>query len=120
MTIKPDNIIEIEKIDIDKFKSIVNCLNDDDWDLWDFRQKKFGNQKNTKTYPLIWSCGIENNTITVIKKNKIFDEISILIEYLTERYNGIVVKCMFTKLLANKNIEEHCDFNELVLCHNYF
>jgi hypothetical protein len=117
MTTKPDNIIQIKKIDIEKLKSLVNCLSNDDWNSWEFRQTKFSNQKNTKTYPLIWSHGIENNTITVIRKNKIWVELLDLIEYLTERYNGTVVKCMFTKLLSNKNIEEHCDLNELVLCH---
>jgi hypothetical protein len=119
MTIKkPKNISRLRRTNITKIKSFLEIFSEDIWNQWDLRQKVFTSHKTTKTYPLFWSFDIEDNNIFVYKKNinsELWDLITPELDYLTKKYKGNIIKCMFVLLPPNEKIYEHWDSNLLLL-----
>jgi aspartyl/asparaginyl beta-hydroxylase (cupin superfamily) len=115
---KPKNILRIKRVNIKKIKSFLETLTENDWNEWNLRQKIFYVHKDTKSYPLLWSFDIENNNLVVYKKNIDSDIWKILkpeLDYLSEKYKGKIVKCMFALLPPGGKITEHWDRNNTLL-----
>jgi len=118
---KPKNILRIKRVNIKKIKSFLETLTENDWNEWNLRQKSFYVHRDTKSYPLLWSFHIENNNLVVYKKNIDSDIWNVLkpeLDFLSKKYKGKIVKCMFALLPPEGKINEHLDSNNsLVLSH---
>lgn len=111
-------IIKLYETNILNIKYFVNNLTEQDWNLWDLRQKKFDVHSNTKSYSLIWAEEHDENTYHVFLKNRTSTINQILIpevNKLEDFYDGTCINLMFAKLPANKNIHPHGDASNLLL-----
>jgi aspartyl/asparaginyl beta-hydroxylase (cupin superfamily) len=115
---KSKRIVKIKKVDISKIKSFLETLSENDWNAWNLRQKNFDVHKDTKTYPLLWSLNAENGNLVVYKKNvesEIWNILKPEFDYLSKKYKGKIVKCMFALLPPNGKIEEHWDSDDILM-----
>ncbi len=127
---KPDILLELQKVNIDELEKEIDKLTDIEWGKWGWRQfvSRFPHGY-TNSYPFIWSqdpvrCDVSpsilnfwsqapvNNIIHISKYNqrtKIWRLVKEVIDCISKRYNGKIVKCMLVKLPSHTKISTHID-----------
>ena len=101
----------IDYIDIEPFKLILESIDDEEWDKFDFRQKAFEAHKHTKTLPIIFDLDgrIENPTYQILYK-KFINPIEKVEEKLFDRFGyGYILRLLLTKLVGGGSISGHED-----------
>ena len=102
-----------------EIKNFISNLTEDDWNLWNHRQKSFDVHKKTKSYPLRWAEYQQDELVINLKNHS--ESISFLlkpiIERLEEYYNGTCVNIMFANLPSGEEIPCHVDIGLLSLVH---
>ena len=73
---KPNNVLQLKKVNISRIKYFIQSLTDQEWNMWQHRQNSYSVHSHTQSYPLLWSDNISNNELIIYKKNvnsKIWD-----------------------------------------------
>lgn len=97
----------------------VAAFTQDDWEAYNFRQKKFDAHKDTFTVPLIFSERFFNRPVVREHYPLFKDVLDALTNLLLVHYHsGYMVRAMLVNLPAGKAIGEHVDVGtSLTECH---
>jgi hypothetical protein len=105
------NFRYIESIDVINFKKLVNQFADEDWDVFDFRQKTYEVHKETKTIPLIFDEDFRVDNPTYLEHYKKFEaELNAIKNIFTDKLGaGFIIRAILVNLKANYCIDRHVD-----------
>jgi hypothetical protein len=119
---KDFNFIQHSKYDISVLKNIVEKL-DKEWEENTSRQEKTYSQKDTQSinivdFSLQWTPGSTYDPKFVLNNTNLFHEINLIIKDLENKLDGKVGRVLLTKLLPNKKISQHKDYQRYLVLNN--
>lgn len=104
------NFNYIGEFDISSIAEKVKSLSDDDWNEFDYRQKKFPAHKETLTIPLLFDNDFDSYPIAYKFFNLFEEDVVKVHAFFSQFYKtGRFARLILVKLLANSEITPHYD-----------
>lgn len=98
------------RIDVSNIKRKVLEYKKENWDSYDFRQKKFDVHKQTKTIPLYWDEKLKATPHRYDEADKYDLELQMISSILTDKLGpGFIATAMLINLPSKKVITRHKD-----------
>jgi hypothetical protein len=116
---KPQNLRELGSFDIQQVKNFSKNISEEEWEKWNYRQKKYKLNKYTSTFPLIWSDpgdfvnfpnGID--TFLMNKESNLHEYVKAYYEFLETFYDGTVIRSLLVRLKEFSTISPHVDLTD--------
>lgn len=100
-------------VDVSEIFKFISNLDEKKWKEWDLRQKKFNPHRLTNSFPIVWNSW---DSVQKILNVELFNQdrfllnlLNPILEFLSKKYEGTVVNCLFALLPSGANITPHKD-----------
>ena len=109
-------------VNITNLAKIISSIDEDKWKEWSLRQTKFDVHKNTNSIPFIWNqWDVESRLFNLDYMNQnsqLWEVLKPFLSRLVNKYDGVIVNCLFARLKAGTDIKPHKDISlNLLLVH---